>query len=1057
MAESEWKGSVLQSPPEFDRIALNAQNAINNIDTLLEIITTAGEVAKLFLALSNPAALIIRLAADEIINLCNDFNEIGMFFLLVDPTEQGVGNATPLKYGLKLPQDENGLYQFKRGFGGSEVGSLYQKTVLLADLVAYRDSNNRKQGENGFIPPTPDFPDNEELGWQLGGYNPTTWTGELPGTTKLTNGIFPPQMNPAKVLRVMSEAFDDEGDVALFDISPSDQIKYKSKKVLYDWSGEKIEMASFDITLPQTDRVFIKPIKGTDKRTGLSVFKSNKDREEITTLVTSGRPNFAGSGNFKGIEIAAVIALVGVGDYQAFVEAWENMQKVFAGGSGVNDLVKKAKALLDSANAKGEDKLTLTNDSKYGGWQVSTGKKPQYIIGKESGAVGRIDTIVSETTQNKTRIDFDGNGQPVTVDLNSDGRWRKLDILYKKFDNQSINFQAGETVWEAIAVPDHQSQRNLFAGKTGPDYPVTYNYMKKPKTGSAIPADQIGIRDVNPADLPAYGKVIGIDTSAPESIPPNFTSIKFKDMIPGYADFFEGIIGFAENMKSYADKAETFIAILIDIIDKQIERFKEIADSIKAFLQLFVDGLPEAGIYWLTIKTFGGNKAIKAALTDSDNQPPDSLKFCAGFAMVSVSGVGGRNSGDGFVKTFEGMGFEFQEVAMIPETTELDTALIELHDKRDAANAAAENFKDKVFDILDVVNFGDATTIEYRDWNGALPNVGDYVLGMKSGALGRIIHFSLLETDENGEITSPAELVLDHIRIGPTTNTTEIDEQRHVRQLDNATREFIEVPYDGTVATRSAVAIDTDTETTKTRVVTGDFTTKVLVNRSSHTPNGSGTTIYEVFQGNAGTFKGVPDFEVPLDELQLEWTMTKDNSFNTFTAPPERSMTQQVFKDVAGNVKDPILNSGYNGKYGHFTGDDIIISFGEDAAQTFLADIEGRNAAEDKITRLKVPPTTDKVQVKSGQTTTGIEGNRFFNMKVTVAGDASIELTGKGGIVESYAVALDGKVNPNNDPATAEARRRFDIRPKGAGDFSEFKPSAPKIKVDTDIAVTGGG
>ena len=35
-------------------------------------------------------------------------------------------------------------------------------------------------------------------------------------------------------------------------------------------------------------------------------------------------------------------------------------------------------------------------------------------------------------------------------------------------------------------------------------------------------------------------------------------------------------------------------------------------------------------------------------------------------------------------------------------------------------------------------------------------------------------------------------------------------------------------------------------------------------------------------------------------------------------------------KMYGGDVKDPVLESGYNGTYGHFTGDDSIISFGEE-------------------------------------------------------------------------------------------------------------------------------
>jgi len=117
-------------------------------------------------------------------------------------------------------------------------------------------------------------------------------------------------------------------------------------------------------------------------------------------------------------------------------------------------------------------------------------------------------------------------------------------------------------------------------------------------------------------------------------------------------------------------------------------------------------------------------------------------------------------------------------------------------------------------------------------------------------------------------------------------------------------------------------------------------------------------------------------------------------------------MEQHVFKVIDGDVKDPVLESGYNGRYGHFTGDDTIISFSEELAQTFLTDIEGRNTEDDKVTRLKPPPTVDSVYDNK--------------MSVVVDGDDSISITDSGGIVESYAVALDNKENPNNLPETAQ-------------------------------------
>ena len=216
--------------------------------------------------------------------------------------------------------------------------------------------------------------------------------------------------------------------------------------------------------------------------------------------------------------------------------------------------------------------------------------------------------------------------------------------------------------------------------------------------------------------------------------------------------------------------------------------------------------------------------------------------------------------------------------------------------------------------------------------------------------------------------------------------------------LDVASDTYIEFPYDGSVPTTSALAFDANPALAIPLVGEGRFTEEVLVNRSSHKPNGTGTTVYEVFQGNEGTFVGVDDVEELVSES--EFILFASQPFNTFSQ--DRTMKQQVFKVVNGDVKDPVLESGYNGTYGHFTGDDSIISFGEELAQTFLTDIEGRNTEDDKVTRLKPPPTLDS--------------DYPDKMSVVIAGTDSVTITGAGGIVESYAAALDNKLNPENLP-----------------------------------------
>ena len=86
---ANWNSKELQTPPAIKQIGQNAQNVINNLETLMGLVKAGADVAKMFLLLSNPAGAIIKLAANEIIKLCNDFKEIGVFYLFINPNDEG--------------------------------------------------------------------------------------------------------------------------------------------------------------------------------------------------------------------------------------------------------------------------------------------------------------------------------------------------------------------------------------------------------------------------------------------------------------------------------------------------------------------------------------------------------------------------------------------------------------------------------------------------------------------------------------------------------------------------------------------------------------------------------------------------------------------------------------------------------------------------------------------------------------------------------------------------------------------------------------------------------
>ena len=992
---ANWNSKTLQAPDPIKQIGRNAQNAINNLDILLKLVKQGADVAKMFLLLTNPAGAIIRLAADEIIKLCNDFKEIGVFYLFINPNDEGYGGQTSREFGLAIKQDENGLYQFEPSYGMSgrefyTVGKEYQKSLNIADLSKdYKDNRGKDKDDPLFDPPTPQFANPPE--WELGGYDPTTWTGHAPITTiPLANGIFPPEMKPSKVLSIMSEAFDDEGDVSVFEIKPGSKNSARAASKIYTASGASIDKNNFDADRLQTEALYLDEIKTIT--TFGPYTRQLVERREITNLVQSGKPNFAGSANIQGVEVIAIVALVGVESYQKFVDGFKSLQGLFGGMPSLNEFVDDISAIYEKATNPQGEPMSIINDTRWGSFVEG-----DYIVGQKSGAKAKISEIVKiEDYQLKNKVTKkvkteDGNTHIFTtlVDSNSKQEIKKLDI--KVHMHGAETFFPDERIFEGIQTPAYSTVHVDIPSK------IIVKSAKGTALDPNIPYDQVNINDVA-----SWGTVLGMDTSAPDSIHPDWTSIKIKDVIPHYGDFFDEIIQFAEGLKGYAAAADEFIARIIKLIDDTIAEFEEIVNKIKAFLQLFVDGLPDAGIYWLTIKTYGGNKAIQAALTGSDDQPPETLNFCAGFIMVSVSGVGGLSATKGLELLFgnNGFGLEFQEVAPIPEESELDSAVLALQKEYDAAAAAGEEFVTDVADVLGLnppERFRDATKIKFTGWNGIEPNVGDYVLGMKSGCFGQVVFFGA------------GLLVLDHIKPGPTIAGTKVDAERIVRQLDVTSDTYIEFPYDGSVPDAKTLAYvsriyDDNPELVFPLVGEGRFTEEVLVNRSSHKPNGLGTTVYEMFQGNENTFVAIEDTEEEIETLRLEWSMHSKEPFNTFGQG--RSMLQQIFKVIDGSVKEPELESGYNGKYGYFTGDDTIISFGEESAQTFLADIEGRNTEEDRITRLKPPPTA---VVSEG-------------MKILVDGDDSIIITGEGGEVESYAKALDAKVNPNNEPETAQER-----------------------------------
>ena len=118
-------------------------------------------------------------------------------------------------------------------------------------------------------------------------------------------------------------------------------------------------------------------------------------------------------------------------------------------------------------------------------------------------------------------------------------------------------------------------------------------------------------------------------------IPPNFKKAKLEDLLDDLKTFFFQISKFTQGMRDFAAGATEELGKVIAYLDEKIAEIEELNQSIQAILEIFQIGIPDAGVYVLSIPTTtGGNEAIKEALTSATNGPPNTLDYSVGFMMM---------------------------------------------------------------------------------------------------------------------------------------------------------------------------------------------------------------------------------------------------------------------------------------------------------------------------------------------------------------------------------------------------------------------------------------
>ena len=641
-----WESKTLADTGALKQLADVGENAISSITAFLTIAATAADTAKIVLTtVANPAAVAAAALADSIIASLNNYKETGYYALVINPMDDRYGKKKFNSKGFEMRRDSTGAVIFPETIitGGSQeiIGERntpndkYRRSLNMEDIGSYRDSQGRTQGIENFIPPTPEL----VVPYKLvdGGYDPTTWTGTQEDIVEL------PTFDAVTCRTIMADAFDDEGDIPKFELIDKKQITFGTSKTPFTATGEAISAG--DLLEAQKGAL----LKFDVYESGNTAI-SRTGRKKLTTQLKSGKPNYQGGG-LEGDTISGLAFIVAATDPTDFLNSILALQGLLPSMPDFTELIDRFKAIFEPDLVK----VTISVDTNFGQFNPD-----DVIRGQNSNGLGKVISVDStEPSVIEVAIEqifYDEDGEPagtetILVDGNKEGRWQDTSITYEPLGDvleRTSKLNPGEPVYEQVPYEKKNSDGTtitLYTDKGG---------EFKNQSPTLI---------VSPELLPKYGKVVGLESLAPESIEPDFFSIQAKDLIPGWSEFFDGLIELANGIKGIAEDTSAFIQALIDTIDDLLERFTKLATALIQLIELLTKGLPNAGIFYLGMTTTDGNEGFKTGLLNSDNAPGSKYKFSAGIMLV----------GDPLVKKLTGrdpievlfgdvLGVDFQEV-----------------------------------------------------------------------------------------------------------------------------------------------------------------------------------------------------------------------------------------------------------------------------------------------------------------------------------------------------------------------------------------------------------
>ena len=612
MAEYEWAQVTLGQNETISKIAGQAATASALLNANLQFVKAAMQLGKiLLLGVTNPQLLLLVAIADEIDNFVNDLKSTGFFVLEVTPTGNEVlpsdaeGNPVLLALSPLVLASQYGvaasaglLTEFNKALEKNNITALngvFDRSSYKVPIGKSEASDKIKKGK-----------DDDALALR----------DNVFGLTKLT---------PSQVIAQMVAAMDDKLD----DRRPQ--------------FSDSADVAAIIVVIGFSD-----------------LTKDAASLKEVLDLFVGffGGENGLFTKGLKGLAEGLKEVLDNLADTESFNSEIEVQDVCTVRGSSADRKVLRQLISQSQWNEQASDasKYYYNTTGQFEVGDLVIGPSKEVAVEGGTTSTDKAFGYVSNVTATTTDEDDSNSGAPyvrqnLTIsclsridkyDFDNFGAGALLQkVAYFKNEGSKIDQNSMEVINEA-AANGYKLINNLTESEA-----ASVSKVKRESgnvlltiTGTETVLETHGSVGPGGTGFQTKNSVQGKIVKSKEVVkqqapPPNFKAVKLEDLLEDLKRFFAQIQIFTDGMRAFAADAIESINNLLKYLEDKIKELEELNKAIQSILRIFTLGLPNAGVYSLSIpSTSGGNNAIKDALANATNGPPNSLDYSAGFMMM---------------------------------------------------------------------------------------------------------------------------------------------------------------------------------------------------------------------------------------------------------------------------------------------------------------------------------------------------------------------------------------------------------------------------------------